>query len=57
MLVSSNDTTIDSFSVAPPRETGVASGKTVEVLCELLRAERKQDYLHSSLGPMGAHPA
>jgi starvation-inducible DNA-binding protein len=36
MLVSSNDTTIDSFSVAPPRETGVASGKTVEVLCELL---------------------
>jgi starvation-inducible DNA-binding protein len=36
MLVSNNDTTIDSSVVAPPRETGVASGKIVEVLSELL---------------------
>jgi len=36
MLFAENETTIDSSVVAPPRETGVASGKTIEVLSELL---------------------
>ena len=36
MLVSNSESTIDSFVVAPSREADVASGRTVEVLSELL---------------------
>jgi starvation-inducible DNA-binding protein len=36
MLVSNSETTIHSSVIARPREAGVASGKTVEVLSELL---------------------
>jgi starvation-inducible DNA-binding protein len=36
MLVANSGTTVDSSVVAPPRETSVASAKTVEVLSELL---------------------